>query len=113
MLALLGAVLLTAAGCGGGGLYGPAYVDPYIGAAELDNLSVEYVEGFYMAPAATTLFTGELLGAPLPPGSLACRCHRSSGSCSTKGRGDGPPRSISKNYSTCPTTRRLLRRCCP
>jgi hypothetical protein len=68
MLALLGAVLLTAAGCGGGGLYGPAYVDPYIGAAELDNLSVEYVEGFYMAPAATTLFTGELLGAPLPPG---------------------------------------------
>ena len=40
---------------------------PY-GSVDFDNLSPEYMLGFYMALAPDGPFTGNLLGAPLPPG---------------------------------------------
>jgi hypothetical protein len=73
LAALLGAPLFLLAACGGGygsgygGGYGPPPGIP-LGSAEVDNLSGEFVEGFYLAPSGTGAFTGELLGTPLPPG---------------------------------------------
>jgi hypothetical protein len=73
--ALAGAALLSLAACGGAGYHGDG--DPYyppfpassaLASAELDNLSFEYVLGFYMAPAATSSWSGDLLSSPLPPG---------------------------------------------
>jgi hypothetical protein len=72
-LAGLAMALLVTAGCGG---YSEGYVyeDPYVayGAVEVDNrtdsTTFEDVYGFYMAPAGTGAFTGNLLSGPLPPG---------------------------------------------
>jgi hypothetical protein len=65
--------LLVLAGCGGGGYYDPHPGTPYppasvYGSTEVDNLSAEYVDGFYLAPSYTSDFTGDLLSGPLPPG---------------------------------------------
>lgn len=70
----LGALLLTATACGSGGYveggyYDPGYgYEPYVGSVVVDNLSFEYALGFYLAPAFTGDFTGNLLSAPLPGG---------------------------------------------
>ena len=37
----------------------------------MDNLRLEYVETFYLAPALTDLWTDDLLGWPLAPGEIA------------------------------------------
>jgi hypothetical protein len=75
--------LLVLGGCGGGGYatYGVevGYVDdpyieaptPWLGTVDVDNLGFEYVETFYLAPALTDLWTGDLLGWPLAPGEIA------------------------------------------
>jgi hypothetical protein len=77
VLVALGAL----AGCGGGGTYyeeiyyDPIYVEPdpvvYPASIDLDNLSPEYIATFFLAPAATNLWSEELLGWPLAPGDTA------------------------------------------
>ncbi len=78
---VVGLAVLALGGCGGGG-YGaevvvevaePVYTDPCCayGSLDVDNFSAEYVETFYLAPAATDLWTDELLGWPLAPGEVA------------------------------------------
>lgn len=83
-LPCLGAALalVLLAGCGGAGYgyteVGLVYEDPYYedpccwyGSVEVDNLSAEYVETFYLAPWGTDAWTGELLGWPLAPWETA------------------------------------------
>lgn len=79
---LLAALVLTLlSGCGGAG-YGSTEVglvvegDPYdagpwYGSVEVDNLTAEHVETFYLAPGGTDAWTGELLGWPLAPWETA------------------------------------------
>jgi hypothetical protein len=71
------------AGCGGGGYvyeevyYEPIYEQPvyeepvYLASIDLDNLSPEYIATFFLAPAATDLWSEELLGWPLAPADTA------------------------------------------
>jgi hypothetical protein len=66
LAALLGAVLLGTAACGGGW---PAYDAPLTGSVQVDNLSSEYALGFYLAPSGTDAFTDNLLYDALPPGA--------------------------------------------
>ena len=41
------------------------------GSIDVGNVGTEWVETFYLAPAATDLWTPELLGWPLAPGGIA------------------------------------------
>jgi len=41
------------------------------GSIDVGNVGFEFVETFFLAPAATNLWTGELLGWPLAPGEIA------------------------------------------
>ncbi len=75
LLALGVAALLVLPGCGChdcGGVYVPP--GPYLGDVYLDNLTdlgpaPEFAETFYLAPAGTVGFTGNLLPGPLAPGA--------------------------------------------
>lgn len=74
---LAGAFLVLLTGCGGGCIEcGYDYYDPYdpyyYGTVDIDNLSLEYVDAFFLAPAPSGLWSGELLGRPLAPGYAAC-----------------------------------------
>jgi hypothetical protein len=72
----------TLAGCGGYGYVeaydeGYGYPDPVpyaYGSVEVDNLTdtstFEYVLSFYLALSGTGAFSGNLLSAPLPPGTI-------------------------------------------
>ncbi len=74
-LGVLTAALLVAA-CGDGyhdgPIYDPYYPPVYYGTVVVDNqtdtTTVEDVLTFYLAPAGTGSFTGNLLSGPLPPG---------------------------------------------
>lgn len=77
---VLAALLL--AGCGGACcdgyyeyedvVYDPGVPAPVpLASIDLDNLSPEFVDTFFLAPAATDLWTEELLGWPLAPGETA------------------------------------------
>ena len=75
-LLLGGLALLALAGCGcddcDDGYYVPP--GPYLGEVYVDNLTdttiPEAVFGFYLAPAGTVGFTGNLLTAPLGPAQI-------------------------------------------
>ncbi|MFV1959271.1 MAG: hypothetical protein ACC662_07645 [Planctomycetota bacterium] len=81
-LLLVAPLLLLAPGCGYGGYEeGYVYVEPLpppllppppilYGTVALDNLSLEFIETFFLAPAATDAWSDDLLPAPLPPDSL-------------------------------------------
>ena len=70
---------LTLTGCGGGCceeyyyeevvVYDPAPIP--LASIDLDNLSPEFVDTFFLSPAGTGLWTEELLGWPLAPGETA------------------------------------------
>lgn len=76
---LLPALALLLAGCGGSGgeyyeygeviVYDPAPVP--LASIDVDNLSFEYVDTFFLAPAGTGAWSEELLGWPLAPGEQA------------------------------------------
>ena len=82
----LGAVAVALTGCGTGGWYeagvavggGGYYDDPYyyddpccFGKVDVENLSPEFAESFFLAPVATGAWSDELLGWPLAPGEGA------------------------------------------
>ena len=82
----LGVMTVAVAGCGTGGFYeagiavgdGGYYEDPYYyddpccyGKVDVDNFSPEFVDTFFLSPAATGAWSDELLGYPLAPGEGA------------------------------------------
>jgi hypothetical protein len=83
VLLLLTVLLATAAcGCYDEYDYGYDYVEPLppsrpplppavlYGAVAVDNLSLEFTETFFLAPAATDAWSDDLLSAPLPPDTI-------------------------------------------